>query len=231
MTESNYYLISFPRSGQHLTERLLQKICDYFKQSYSYCEFYECCTTVPCKKQSRFMKNHDFDLKYEILPNEKYIVLYRTDYIHQLESYFRIVYAGVIKKFNYLENPFLYRKLLEFIIKKTPYRTNFINKWVKNDSPNILKINYDDVIKNPKNYLENMLAFMKINYNETDILNILSSFEEIKYMNRLPHNLYTKIVRDLQEHNRREKLKLEIKPEIKQEIKPAVRKQRSWKLF
>ena len=53
------------------------------------------------------MKNHDFNLKYEILPNEKYIVLYRTDYIHQFESFFKLQYSIThpsIEIFNYLDS-------------------------------------------------------------------------------------------------------------------------------
>ena len=63
---TDYNIISFPRSGQHLTEKVLKVICSYFNQPYSYCEFYNCCRTIPCKKKYRFMKNHDCYLNYLI---------------------------------------------------------------------------------------------------------------------------------------------------------------------
>ena len=34
------YLISFPRSGQHLLERILSNMFDYYNLQFSYCEFY-----------------------------------------------------------------------------------------------------------------------------------------------------------------------------------------------
>jgi hypothetical protein len=33
-------IVSFPRSGQHLLERLLEFIYNYYKKQFSYCEFY-----------------------------------------------------------------------------------------------------------------------------------------------------------------------------------------------
>jgi hypothetical protein len=177
------------------------------------------------------MKNHDFDLKYEILPTNKYIVLYRSDYIHQLESYFRIVYP-TIQKFNYLENPLLYKKLIEFIIKKIPYRNSFINKWVNNNNENILKINYDDIIKSSDIYLKSLLTFMQIKYEETDISNILSSFEEIKYLNRLPESLIHKIIEDVEVFDKLEREKFINKNKKTENIAVPLKKiKRKWNLF
>lgn len=192
----DYNLISFPRSGQHLTERLLETVCNYFNQPYSYCEFYRCCNKNPCIKKSRFMKNHDFGFELKINQNNKYIALYRSNFIHQLESYFRINFPND-KTFNYLDDHLLYSNLLEFIKIKIPLRNEFIKKWINNDNENILKINYDEIIKNPHDYLKKILMFMEINHSNEDILNILSSFEPIKYLNHLPQKLVDKIMHDL----------------------------------
>lgn len=215
----NYNLISYPRSGQHLTERLLISICKYFNQPYSYCEFYNCCRTIPCIKNSRFMKNHDFGFDYEIKPDQKYIVLYRTNVIQQLESYFRIS-MPFQKTFNYLEDHLLYSKLLKFIQNKLPIRDRFLKKWVTdNNENNILKINYDDIIKNPHNYLNQLLTFMEIKHTNNDILNILASFEKITYLNKLPLELLTKIKSDLN------------KPIINKNTPHGRFSKHSWKLF
>lgn len=55
--------ISWPRSGHHVVQRLLQA---YFGPEFVYCAFYEsnnrlCCRTFPCSRGDvHFSKNHDF---------------------------------------------------------------------------------------------------------------------------------------------------------------------------
>jgi hypothetical protein len=195
---TDYNIISFPRSGQHLTEKVLKVICSYFNQPYSYCEFYNCCRTIPCKKKYRFMKNHDFNLNYLINSKNKYIVLYRTDFIHQLESWFRLKYHS-IKTFNYRENFMLYNNLLKFIKSNMNYRKSFINKWVHNqtNNKNCISIDYDEIIKSPQDYLKKLLTFMELKHDDRDCSNILSLVGDIKYLNRLPFDLYKKIIVDL----------------------------------
>jgi hypothetical protein len=83
-------IISFPRSGQHLFERMIKHISLYYKKEFSYCEYYNCCKKIPCTKKSIFQKNHDFDLKLQLQKNDKFIILYRKDKIAQLESYYRL---------------------------------------------------------------------------------------------------------------------------------------------
>jgi len=141
------------------------------------------------------MKNHDFGFNYQIKPDQKYIVLYRTNIIQQLESYFRITMPSQ-KTFNYLDDQLLYSKLIKFIQNKIPLRDRFLNKWVNhnNNNNNILKIDYDDIIKNPDNYLKRLLTFMKIKHTNNDIFNILDSFEKITYLNKLPHELIRRII-------------------------------------
>lgn len=47
---NNFFLISFPRSGQYLNERILQKILTMHNMKYSYCGYYNCCGKIPCNK-------------------------------------------------------------------------------------------------------------------------------------------------------------------------------------
>ena len=44
------FIISFPRSGQHVMQRLLNHIYNYYGKEFSYCEYYTCCNEIPCKK-------------------------------------------------------------------------------------------------------------------------------------------------------------------------------------
>ena len=186
---NKYHLISLPRSGQHLTERLLEAICKYFNKPYSYCEFYSCCQEVPCKKNSIFMKNHDFGLTHSKNSDEKYIVLYRTDLVQQFDSWFKLLLKPE-KRNVYFNQPLLYNYFLFFTKKHLPYRNSFLNK-------NIIAIDYDELVKNPLNYLKKLLDFMEIKYEENDAIKILSNFEEIKYLNRLSLELHKKILSDI----------------------------------
>lgn len=124
-------IISFPRSGQHLLNNMLEYILTEHNLPHKYCEFYSCCGTVPCAKKSNFMKNHDFENSYTILPEQKYIVLFRKDIVLQLESYYR---------FHIKANSLPYEITDPNISwgEKKSYYNRFIQKWVNNDNENIL---------------------------------------------------------------------------------------------
>ena len=77
-------IVSFPRSGQHFTQRLLRRISG----KDEYCELYKCIKDcpglslhhsmrVPCRAGRRLQKNHDFDLNLQVTRSFRYVVLYR----------------------------------------------------------------------------------------------------------------------------------------------------------
>ena len=141
------FLISFPRSGQHLTECILGYLCESHGVKYSYCEYYSCCKSIPCKQESLFQKNHDFGIEngkeiVEINNESKYLALFRKDPILQLESYYRFVLS------KHDNTSYNYDDLLKFVKGKLPYYNNFIKKWVNNDDSNILKVEYYEIINN-----------------------------------------------------------------------------------
>lgn len=90
-------LVSFPRSGQHLTEKLLREIHRRLGIPYSYCSnggnpmpSAECnCDLLPCKSQCKFKKTHDFNLDIPIRAEDRYLVLYRSDPVDQMEAFYR----------------------------------------------------------------------------------------------------------------------------------------------
>ena len=142
------FLISFPRSGQHLTESILRYLCESHGIDYSYCNYYRCCNNTPCKKGSIFQKNHDFGIEnvkelVEINNESKYLVLFRKDPILQLESYYRFVLSK-----HDINTSYNYDDLLKFVKGKLPYYNNFIKKWVNNEYNNILKVEYYELINN-----------------------------------------------------------------------------------
>jgi len=155
---SQINLISFPRSGQHLTERVLRFYCGRKKIKFSYCEFYNHCRTFPCKSKRKFQKNHDFNLDLPILPEQKYIVLYRNNIEEQIEAYFRfdlkerwgLVHVGKIE----YQDPNKRDQLIKYIHGKTDYYIKFLRKWVFNNNKNIYKIEYNKLLKNNYLYLK-----------------------------------------------------------------------------
>jgi hypothetical protein len=128
-------IVSFPRSGQHLVEKILEFCCKGHEIDFTYCEFYTCCNSLPCKKDKEFSKNHDFDLKLEINNDIKCVCLYREDIILQLESYYRFSIGQTKIKYKY-------KDLLKFIKDESTYYNDFKSKWINNKNKNILKVDY-----------------------------------------------------------------------------------------
>lgn len=191
------YIISLPRSGQHLTERFLKFYYEYTKKNidFTYCEFYNCCNTTPCAKGYSIQKNHDFNLNLKINNQNKYLVLYRENIIDQLESYFRfqkhyeskslssngkdLRIAGSTFEIIYSKED--KQQLLNFFKTKAPYYCAFIKKWVFNNNKNIYKISYEMILSNPK-IMNNI-----INFFYQDNIDIIEDFQKIEKIEK-KHN-------------------------------------------
>lgn len=195
MQRTANYIISFPRSGQHLTARFLNFYCEQRKINFSYCEYYNHCRQVPCNENRIFQKNHDFGLNLSIDKNCKYLVLYRSNMIEQLESYFRYhnfertvlpdlsTIAGKDKLINYDDK----KKLFNFIKKEKNYYFNFLEKWVFNDLKNILKIDYDKLIENPYEFCK-IIKFFYEDDNSKKIVEEFLKFEKIEKKHEINFN-------------------------------------------
>ena len=57
------FIVSFPRSAQGVISSVLLKYAEKFNIELKYCEFYQCCNTVPCANGSNIIKNHDYNQK------------------------------------------------------------------------------------------------------------------------------------------------------------------------
>ncbi len=155
--KTKYNIISFPRSGQHLACRILKYFCQKNKIEFSYCGFYDHCRRNPCKTGKIFQKNHDFNLQLPINNEIKYLVLYRSDVVEQLDAWFRFElktkrgnsfdYKNGDKKLAFKN--FIYQKR-KFLANKTriEYYSDFLKKWVFCNKKNILKIEYNKFLKN-----------------------------------------------------------------------------------
>jgi len=187
-------IISFPRSGQELISRLLYFLCLYYKKEYSYCDFYNCCKTLPCKKKFLYQKFHDFNLNLGMPRNNK---------INQLESWFRLEFKTNNKnvEINYA-NETTFKNMIDFINDKSGYYDGFEKKYVtSNRFPNSLIIEYDHFMSYPKYYIKEIITYLNLNDNQpildSDIEYIINNFEKIEYKNRISDDTYTKIMKYL----------------------------------
>ena len=202
--------ISLPRSGQHILQAVLKYVFDNHGIQYSFCEFYGCCRTVPCKYNKIIQKNHDFEDTYEILPDTKYVVLYKDDMILQLESWYRF-------ELKISNTDYKYPDLIAFIKKHTQYYNNFKNKWVHTSNSNILKIEYYDFVKNPVICIDKIMAHIRpLTVLNKSIINKIPDLKfseygktryklaatphKIKVLNVMPTELYKKIKLDIQKN-------------------------------
>jgi hypothetical protein len=167
------YLISFPSSGQHLTERMLKHYCEYTKQQFSYCEFYSSCKKTPCdcKPKRLFQKQHDFQLNIKIEHESKYLVLYRTNLQDQLFAWYR-VNKKLCKNME---------SLPKFIEQRRQFYIDFVDKWINTSYTNILVVSYDEIVINPYCYSSIFAHFFPSNddYNNEHIINLFLQKEPI----------------------------------------------------
>lgn len=188
-------IVSFPRSGSTMTYLLLQEIYEQKNMEFSFCEFYTCCKSIPCKFNKIYQKNHDFKLNLEIKENEKYLILYRKDVIEQLEAWFR--YTNRKNNFDYNNHEY-YIKLLKFIKKKINYYKKFINKYVDVKRPNFLVIDYNDYLNNPENRVFDIFNFFNIKITKKEVGIFLENRKiKLKKRNTLCPKLRNKLIIDL----------------------------------
>jgi len=191
-------LISYPRSGQHLTESVLKYYHEEMDVPFTYCEYYGCCTTLPCIKGSEFQKNHDFWLKLQILDENKYIVLYRGDMIYQLEAYYRF---DTNKDWDFL-------RCMKFIQHNRQYYQSFISKWVTPKRDNVLSFKFEDLVKNPNEEYQKMMKFIYPDFTTSSDLNEVELFvdngsrkqvkRKIEYKSSLSDEMYLEIKKTLE---------------------------------
>ena len=162
-------IISFPRSGQHLIERFLRFYHKENNISYSYCEYYKHCGQIPCVDNSIFQKNHDWHLKLKINENEKYIVLYRSNFRKQLDSFYmhnknksKLLYNSEINEYFY------------FLENQKKYYNGFVKKWIDNSNKKILKIDYEKLVVDPECNLILIINHIFEEINKKSILDFLN---------------------------------------------------------
>ena len=199
-------LVSFPRSGQHMIERMLRDFHLNCNIPYSYCEYYNCCNTVPCKYNYIYQKNHDFNLNLIINSEQKYIFLYRKDKIEQLEAGYRYVEGTNEGKYDHISkykpdysNQNEYKNLVEFCKEKSYYYDNLVKKYVDDEQKNILPIDYNYFLENPVKIFHKILLFFGFRFTKDQVnFFIKNRKEKISKINKINSYLYEKLKNDLQ---------------------------------
>lgn len=139
---------SIPRSGHHYLERLMRSA---FKARLHYCETYNipnCCKQVPCIVDGFdvvYQKSHDFDFRLPII-NKKglfYIIQFREPIATVLSDRALYCKANPSSKKDRLN-------YLVFLADKIIYNRGFYKKWIHDTIENSIKLNYDQLVNNPK---------------------------------------------------------------------------------
>jgi hypothetical protein len=178
--------VSFPRSGHHLLINILLK---YFSSNVNYpltsgentdrdcnrtliagklvyCEYYNHCNTMPCiDKNTNFIKNHDFSLNLDILPDYYYIILYRKP-IEAIISLYEFTLKDSNKNSFFGNNVGQTKKDWENFSKEAIYFfKSFIKKWMINNknryNGRLLFVTYEDLINNPKLVMNQVIKFIE----------------------------------------------------------------------
>lgn len=192
MSKIPSHLISIPRSGQHMTERILKEFYRKNNLPYSYCEFYNCCNQTPCKLNKIYQKSHDFDLKLTPCKSKKHIFLYRKDKIEQIEAWFRMFHPT--PDYSKIET---YKKLLSFYKSKSLYYDKMIKKY-STKKINILSIEYNRFLKEPENTLYTILSFLDIKTTRKEVKEFIDKRnEKISKRHTLNQQLKNTLKKDL----------------------------------
>ena len=157
-------LISVPRSGQHMIESALRYYHQLLNIPFHYCEFYGCCKTIPCNKNiNAIQKNHDFELNIELKDNTKYVFLYRSNILQQIDAHYRFHTQN--KKIDYT-NENIINDFKNFIQINKRYYKNIYNKYLNQNKTNILDVEYDNIVNNFNDIFRKILIFFNIDVNE-----------------------------------------------------------------
>ena len=147
----NLYLVSYPRSGQHYTQRMIEDVTG----EDEYCELYNCWVEgcpgqslpfsekSPCLSGRRIQKTHDFDLNFPVNPAAQYAVLLRRPMLSIASWYeFEVNAKGMEDSLMIWE---------DFAREKSTYWDSFVNKWcdAAEAHDNVKIFRYEDMTTDP----------------------------------------------------------------------------------
>ncbi len=127
-------------------------VLDRSPEAFHYCEYYYTCRTVPCIDASNaFQKSHDFELDQPIETNRRFLIQTRNA-IALLLSWFELR----LKKNRESDSQAGFDA---FVARQNSYISGFQRKWIDNDLPNRLILDYDDYMTRPAALLHRTIEF------------------------------------------------------------------------
>jgi|TARA_B110000977_G_scaffold173843_1_gene227294 hypothetical protein len=163
------FIVSFPRSAQGPVSSVLQKYAEKFNIELKYCEFYQCCNTIPCAKGSNIIKNHDYNQILPFSKNHKYLVLLRKDKLDQLDSYYRLKNPKV--ETFYQDSIIDFNRFKSFYLKNETYYDSFKRRWLNlSNLPNVKILYYEDFVNDYVNSIVNIIKFFKLSSNPDRVI-------------------------------------------------------------
>jgi hypothetical protein len=163
------FIVSFPRSAQGVISSVLLKYAEKFNIELKYCEFYQCCNTVPCANGSNIIKNHDYNQILPFSKNHKYLVLLRKDKLDQLDSYYRLKNSKV--KILYQDSVIDFNRFKSFYLKNEKYYDSFKKRWLNlSNHPNVKILFYEDFVNDYVNSIVKIIKFFKLSSNPDRVI-------------------------------------------------------------
>jgi hypothetical protein len=199
------FLISYPRSGHHMLERIIRHVFSLHDFTYSYCEYYNCCQSTPCRYNKLLQKNHDGRLTF---PQGlgRYLALYREDTILQIDAEFRYnntkkhgEYSHLVKSHEaWWQSEQYINKLVNLLKSHRTKHKNFIKRWIDNDDPSIMSLEYYDFLEYPKTNTRKVLEhlFPGLQFGDAQIDRALD-VEQPRIINQMPGAVYAKVQKRL----------------------------------
>lgn len=147
--------LCFPRSGHHLLKNILEH---YLGGAMNYCSVHEDeeSKRIGAHPLTNFQKNHDFDLKWPITDDRRYLVQTR-DPIDAIESWFhleqRMGKTGATRP--------EYEVWRNYIAGKLDYWRGFVDKWIYSYIPNRLVVSYADLLHRPESTVTSVIQHLQ----------------------------------------------------------------------
>ena len=151
----NCECVTFPRSGHHLFQRLMQLNCP----ELVYCEQYNHCKSIPCTDpKTNFQKSHDFNLSDPYIDGSRYIIQFRKPYESIVSWYDLSVKSKGVSEDSV-------EQWKTFLDAKVDFWVAFMDKWVgaypeKHGEDNFLNIEYSDLVENTEAVIRRGLGFL-----------------------------------------------------------------------
>lgn len=162
------FLVTFPRSGQHYMQRMIERVTgrDDYCELYS-CRFNDCPgknlkaqNRMPCLAGKTIQKNHDFDLTFKCNSSDLYAIFFRNP-LDSLISYYEREKRKSGLALNWDEKGQRLRvedsrdAWLNFLKNRSIYWNLFMSKWDKlSCQSNVKLFKYEDLTVDKEVFLQ-----------------------------------------------------------------------------